>query len=130
MRRDVLLARRIVRGKPCTMTLITHQSVSMTAGQLLFARVAVINQNHEPGSPVKESCDSPHPVQCRTGNFASFANFWVKTVAVEIPQFFCRCGSKVLDECSIVLSHANRAAIIDDLNRHCVKELIGKDDEV
>ena len=75
------------------------------------------------------SRDAIDPVERRERNLDAFARLGMNAVAIDVVELFGRWRNKLLDESSLLLRHAHRTAMIDNVHRQRVEEFVGEEDE-
>src|ERR1035438_3666130 len=81
--RDVLLTRSFIRRRTRLMSAIGHQGIAVTSGKLLFAGVAVVDQDSESTSAVESACDAIHPRQRSERSLDSLSRLGLNAVTIE-----------------------------------------------
>src|SRR5271165_1647791 len=128
--RDVLLARSFIRRCTRYVLPIGHDGVAMPAGELLLARVTVVNQHHKP-SPIAEYVrDAIHPYQRRKRRLDPFPFFRMNAVAIQELVLGCRRRYEALDEPPVFEADPQSTAIVHHLDRKRVEEFVAEDDDV
>ncbi len=107
VRRDVLLARRLIRIGSCGVPAVGHQRVDVPSGELLFARVAVVDSDEK--SAFDGSGGARHDCLRKKRDFGAGAAFGMNAVAIEEFEFFPRGRRPFFEEPSVAGSNAKRA---------------------
>src|SRR5271167_3642648 len=139
------------------MLAVGHDGVAMASGELLLARVAVVDHDYKPAlgtfrswlstaviptegfSPGGGTCfflqlecggDAVHPHQRRERRFNPLPFFRMNAVAIQKLGLSCGNRCEALAEAPVLETNPQCAAMVHDLDRQRVEEFVAEDDDV
>ena len=124
---EVLLAGGLIGVGTGVVTAICHERAAVATGELLVARVTVVNDREQ--AAFDGARDLPHPMLREDGYFDALICFGMDAVAVEEFQFFGERRKPGLVQAIVFERDVEFAGSPENFNREGVEEFVGEDNQ-